>query len=429
MKGVFKLDSKYYEQFYKNSPTAYSCQKVIYDDNRLPIDLVLLDYNKAFENMMELQEIKILNKRFFDVFPNSLENYSEWNKYIFDAVINKKSLQFDINPFSLQKWIRVMIFPVQWDILGCIYFDVTKEYIQDNEIEGFLNVNIDMLSVVNSNGYFLRVNQAFERILGYKVEELEGSSFTKLVHEDDLLWTLDIIKDLQNQKHISTFINRVRRKDGVYRYLEWHSQLNGKYIYSSARDITERRTLEEQLFEKNNNLAQLTEELKEKNKILKTLALTDELTGLYNRHFLDQKIVEEMNRSDIDKQSLSMIIIDIDYFKQVNDTWGHPVGDEVLKQTAQILKQMLRHSDTLIRLGGEEFMIILPDTKLEEALKIAERVRKRIEQFKYPIAGQLTASLGVAQREMLESFNNWYIRADSALYKAKEMERNCVVKA
>ncbi|RTQ93903.1 diguanylate cyclase [Lysinibacillus telephonicus] len=428
MKGAFKLDSKYYEQFYKNSPTAYSCQKVIYDNDGVPMDLVFSDYNKAFENLMELQGAETLNKRFIDVFPNCLENINDWNKYILDAVINKKSIQFDIIPFSSQKWIRMMIFPLQRDTLGCIYSDVTKEYIQDNEIEGFLNVNIDMLSVVNSNGYFLRVNQAFERILGYKVEELEGSSFTKLVHEDDLSSTLNRIKDLQNQKHISTFINRVRRKDGVYRYLEWHSQLNGKYIYSSARDITERRTLEEQLFEKNKNLAQLTEELKEKNKILKTLALTDELTGLYNRHFLDQKIVDEMNQSDIDRQSLSMIIIDIDFFKQVNDTWGHPVGDEVLKQTAQILKKMLRHSDTLIRLGGEEFMIILPDTNLDKAINIAERVRKSIEQFKYPIAGQLTASLGVAQREMLESFNDWYIRADNALYKAKEMERNCVVK-
>lgn len=423
------MDIQFYKQFYKNSPIAYTCQQAIFDGNGTPIDYIILDCNESYEKMMGINVEQIKDKRYYDIFPNGWENQQEWNDFVIEAVVNKKSAQFDINRYTIQKWIRIINFPIDGAIFGCIYYDVTKEYMLDHEVEGFLKVNIDMLCVSSTDGYFLRVNEAFERILGYKVEELEGKSFMDLVHLEDLSRTSKIVKDLVNQKYVSSFVNRVLRKDGTYRYLEWHSQPNGNYVYSSARDITKRRKLEQELFEKNESLAKLTEELKQKNELLKTLAITDDLTGLYNRHYLDMKIGDEINHADRVNQPLSMIIIDMDFFKEVNDTWGHPVGDDVLKKTAGILKGIVRKSDILVRLGGEEFIIILNNTTIEEAYLIAERIRKTIEQYKFPTAGFLTASLGVAAKEKNEAFNSWYGRTDLALYKAKGKKRNCVVKS
>lgn len=107
-----------------------------------------------------------------------------------------------------------------------------------------------------------------------------------------------------------------------------------------------------------------------------------------------------MDQADIENRPISMVIVDLDYFKKVNDTYGHPVGDEVLKSTGNLLKQLIRYSDMIIRLGGEEFVIILPNTTVDGAYNIAERIRQKIEQYNYPVAGRLTASLGVAQKNI-----------------------------
>lgn len=317
------------------------------------------------------------------------------------------------------------------EITGVVvsFKDITKEYIQEREIEGFLNVNLDILCVADTNGNFHKVNKKFEDILGYGVEEMVNKSYLSLVHEEDIPETLNIVQDLINQKSIIGFTNRVRCKDGSYKYIEWHTEPNGKYTYSSARDVTEKRELEIKLSQANHELLQITEEMKIKNELLGVLAVTDELTGAFNRHFFDQKSSEEMKKSDRYDQPLSMIIMDLDHFKRVNDTWGHPIGDEVLRQIAKITHKNIRNSDILVRLGGEEFIVLMPKTSMSKAFAVAEKVREKIEQNQIPIVGKVTASFGVAQRMKYESFESWYKRMDQALYQAKEGGRNCVVAA
>jgi len=422
------LKTDVYYQFFVNSPFAYSCHRVIAGENGRPVDYVFLEYNQAFEQLMGLEGKEIHHQRLFDIFPFLLDK-EEWKENLAQAVFNRKPLKIDIKHHSTQQWTRMNVFQLEPDIYGCIYTDVTKEYKQDKEIESFLRINIDLVFITDMTGSLVRVNHAVEKILGYQAEEIEGVSFKSLLHHEDIQKTIDVRKELENHDTVANYINRVRHKNGTYRYIEWNSQSNGKYIYSSARDITERKKLEEELCEKNHSLGLLTEELKQKNKLLNKLAVTDELTGLYNRQFIVQQIKPLIKKADIEKYALSMILVDIDFFKNINDTWGHPVGDSVLKQTGQLMKQTLRQSDTLIRLGGEEFIIVLPYTSLDAASKIAERIRINIERFNYPSAGNVTASFGVAKKMMNESFESWYSRADIALYKAKESKRNCVVKA
>ncbi|MFM8321627.1 MAG: diguanylate cyclase [Chloroflexota bacterium] len=160
---------------------------------------------------------------------------------------------------------------------------------------------------------------------------------------------------------------------------------------------------------------------------LERLSYHDQLTGLYNRSFFDQIIDPAMERSDRYNEPLSMAIIDLDHFKQVNDTYGHPVGDEVLKQVAQSLGRALRSSDVLLRFGGEEFIVLMPQTTLEGALCASEKVRQAVEQTVHATAGVCTASVGVAERMHSESFQRWYRRMDQALYRAKQGGRNQVV--
>ena len=127
-----------------------------------------------------------------------------------------------------------------------------------------------------------------------------------------------------------------------------------------------------------------------------------------------------MSRSDRYNEPLSMILIDLDFFKRVNDTWGHPIGDVVLKHTAEITKNNIRKSDIIARMGGEEFAIFLPHWTITGALVVAEKIRKLLENTEHPIAGVVTASFGVAERRKNEPFYNWYKRVDEALYRAKE---------
>ena len=409
-----------FKEFFDKSPNAYSYHKKIIDEQGNPYDYEFLAVNKAYEKMMGVQAHNLINKRFTEVFPIGWEAENQWTEIFNEVTLNQRLAQFDLHHQSIDKWIRITVFPINGKAFACIYSDVTKEYLLDKEIKGFLTVNPDMLCVVDTDGKFLKINQKFEHILGYTSEDLEGEKIVSLAHPDDLPSTVNVIKDWQNQQSIINFINRVRCKDGSYRYLEWRFQPNGKFIYASARDITEKRL-------KEMNLIQLAEELLEKNESLKTLAITDELTGLYNRHFIDIRIKEEMENSDRHNKPLSLIILDLDHFKLVNDKWGHPIGDEVLKHSAKLTKKALRKSDILARFGGEEFVVLMPNTGIHDALVVAENIRQQMENCPFSIAGRVTASFGVAERRKNESFYNWYKRADEALYCAKKGGRNLVI--
>lgn len=169
------------------------------------------------------------------------------------------------------------------------------------------------------------------------------------------------------------------------------------------------------------------ENAKKKAEELEYLSYHDQLTGIYNRHFFDTIIAEKMDKADKLNKPISMAILDIDHFKHVNDTWGHPVGDEVLKLTAKTTSDVNDESDFLVRLGGEEFVVLMPYTEIEAATFKAEKIRAAIEEKHHPVTGKQTVSIGVAERLKYESFKNWYRRMDESLYRAKQGGRNQVV--
>ena len=164
---------------------------------------------------------------------------------------------------------------------------------------------------------------------------------------------------------------------------------------------------------------------------LKQLSITDSLTGIKNRRSFfesSEKFFKLARRKEL---SLSIIMLDIDFFKKVNDTYGHIVGDEILKFLVKTVDNELRDSDIFARYGGEEFVIMLPDTNLQGAFKTAEKIRKIVENFPYKgeVEVSITISLGVAQFKNEKIFNDLIIRADKALYRAKDGGRNMVVQS
>ena len=174
---------------------------------------------------------------------------------------------------------------------------------------------------------------------------------------------------------------------------------------------------------------QRTQELSIKNEELLKLSITDKLTGLYNRVKLDKSLHDEMSRSFRTKESFCVILMDIDFFKKVNDIYGHQVGDDVLVETAQILKQTVRKIDVLGRWGGEEFLIVCPETSLEGAKVLALKINAAIERYVYKTYPKtVTMSLGVAsfQEGITQKAEDIVANADNALYEAKRNGRNQV---
>ena len=177
------------------------------------------------------------------------------------------------------------------------------------------------------------------------------------------------------------------------------------------------------------NVAQLeglNRYMKDLNKQLEGAALTDSLTGIPNRLYFDQQIEANMRSAQRYGMAFSLIMLDLDYFKQVNDHHGHTVGDRVLREFGQIVKQQLRLTDQFARWGGEEFIIATPHTQLNDALIVAERIRVAIAQYDFSTVGQVTASIGVIEYRAGETVITVLERVDNALYRAKANGRNRV---
>lgn len=172
------------------------------------------------------------------------------------------------------------------------------------------------------------------------------------------------------------------------------------------------------------------QELEEANKILEQQNTLDELTGVYNRRYYDKRIIAELRRSRRNLSPLSLLVIDIDHFKQVNDKYGHAVGDECIKAIANLLTQYAsRSGDRVCRYGGEEFCIILADTDQSGAMAIADKIRQAVEDSPVSFAEhlvKLTISIGLSvyQQDTPLDGHALFDNADKALYQAKQQGRN-----
>lgn len=169
------------------------------------------------------------------------------------------------------------------------------------------------------------------------------------------------------------------------------------------------------------------------NQRLETISRIDGLTGLFNRRYWQERFDREFKLSKRTKSCNSLLMLDIDHFKAVNDTYGHQAGDEVIKALAEIITKATRETDVAGRYGGEEFVILLPDTPAENAMTVAQRIRKTLKDKVVAYEGtQISCSCSIGVAELIPAYsrsNMWIEAADQALYQAKNKGRDCVVTA
>jgi diguanylate cyclase (GGDEF)-like protein/PAS domain S-box-containing protein len=280
----------------------------------------------------------------------------------------------------------------------------------DERARHFFDLSRDMLCTANMDGHFVELNDAWTQALGYELDELRAVPFVERVHPEDRERTEAEAAGLFEGAETLSFENRYLAKDGTWHWLRWSSQLSPdeSLIYARAADVTEIKQIEAEREE-------LLDQVRE-------MARRDALTGLPNRRALEEQLPQAMARARRRRSSLSVAILDIDHFKTYNDTYGHLGGDEVLRACAKAWDSALRAEDTIARFGGEEFLVLLPDTPPEEAGEIVERLRAKTPM------GQ-SCSAGLACWDYAESIDDLLGRADQALYLAKAGGRDQMAEA
>jgi len=262
-------------------------------------------------------------------------------------------------------------------------------------------------SQTDLKGVITEVSSAFCKISGYSKEELMGKNHN-IVRNPNTEKTLyqEIWGTISQGKVWEGELNN-KTKDGSYYWVETTIEPiknETGYIYgyiSISSNITDKKRVEE-------------------------LSITDTLTGLSNRLRLDELLLTEFKRMQRYSIELSIILCDIDFFKKVNDNYGHLVGDETLKTLAKIFINHCREVDFIGRWGGEEFLIICPETSAEQAVLVAEKLKSQIGNHNFPVVGKITCSFGVSSITPNDLIKDTLLRADNALYTAKEKGRNRV---
>lgn len=321
-----------------------------------------------------------------------------------------------------------------------------------------LDLNTDILHAImelvsdgiwdwNANSGFVYRNTGWYDMLGYVRHSLGNTIFTweNVIHPEDYPRVMHLFDDyIQRRRPYYQVEYRCRTSDGGWLWIEDRGYVIARNADGSVarmvgahRNIQERKRSREQLERRNQSLealvAERTRELSRVNQQLqlqleenRSLAERDTLTCIANRYRLEKVLLQECGRAQRFRLPLSLIAMDIDDFKPINDRHGHAVGDATLLQVVERLEGCVRPNDLLARWGGDEFMLILPDSSVETARLLAERIRQQV--LALPSVGEfkVTLSLGVAQRLDNESPVTLMARADRALYQSKAAGKNRV---
>lgn len=275
--------------------------------------------------------------------------------------------------------------------------------------------SVDWDSWRGVEGEYLYITPSCEEVSGYPREIFYEDSefFVSILHPDDReQFLLHQKQHYHDHAEPSEMTFRILHKDGDVRWI-WHKcqavftgDGNWRGRRSTNRDITA---------------------LKETEEKLQLLSSTDSLTGAYNRRMFMELLAREMKRAARYGESFCLLMFDLDHFKEVNDIYGHDVGDQVLIEVVQLSTKTIRQSDVLARWGGEEFMVLLPQTTQDMALGLGERLRQCIGEHEFAVVGRLTVSIGVVHLQEDDTIDTLLKRVDTAMYSGKVSGRNLVV--
>jgi len=389
------------------------------DDEKLEnIDLIVTDINMPKMNGLEMLEAIGNIDHLIPSIVTTAHNDSSFLK----EAINQRVRGYVSKPLNMHNLIDSILLVSEPKYLKDRLEKLNKELElkvekKTYELKSILDAQDNLILVINDDGSF-EVNQTLIDFFGYQnIEEFnnEHSCISNLfisknnyfTSDNDAVWFEEIMK-LEDSKRVVVMKN-LKNEEIIFRVNIKSFMFNTKHIVISFTDITD--------------LKHYTYELQYK-------ATHDNLTKLFNRHKLNDELEKEITRENRYVHGLSLLMLDIDDFKKINDTYGHDLGDIVLQEISKILLDSIRSTDYAARWGGEEFMVLLPETTLDEASVIAEVIRKNIEKYKNKTLDKpTTVSIGVTQFKVNEdTFDTFVKNVDLAMYEAKQTGKNKVVK-
>ncbi|HHP7229777.1 MAG TPA: EAL domain-containing protein [Xenococcaceae cyanobacterium] len=371
-------------------------------------------FNQQWLTIHQLAESNIVGISHYKFFPEHLHNLSN----IYQAALLGSTQTYQETNFcnlnntnSNLTWQFSPWYDANQNIGGIMIHTFKTE----KTLEPFFDLSVDMLCVValdNLDGHFKQINLAFQQVLGYSATELLGMRLLDLIHPQDRDSTIEAIRQLQQGITAKIqFENRYRCQNNSYKWLQWTVSLEAseKLLYGVARDITQSRQIAAQLSWHTQH---------------------DGLTGIYNRHGFELQVKEVITSAQESTYQHALCYLDIGRFKVINDICGHVAGDELLRQITHLLKQRVRASDILARIGSDEFGLLLKQCPLAEAAKIAHTLSHLIQEFRF-IWQDKSFSIGVnigvvAIDKNSNNFSDILNAADAACYAAKEKGNNTI---
>jgi diguanylate cyclase (GGDEF)-like protein len=315
------------------------------------------------------------------------------------------------------------------------YYPQLNVTLVDNEVEGLFALAAGDIDVMV--GSMLSIATHIQK---FGLNDLKVSGLAK---PHDQLSMGVIKKHIDILERINQAINKIDETEQVELFRRWNQvtiidQVDYRVFYGLAAVVLIITSLfiwrnyyivkfNKALLSKNTLLESLQLELLEKNKQLEFLSNRDALTSLYNRHYMIHRCEQEISGLKRSALDACLVLYDIDHFKMINDTYGHSLGDTILCQLTELVAEHIRDIDVMARWGGEEFLILCPQSNIAAATTLAERIQNAVADFSFATIGNLTCSFGIAQYQNKESFIEWFDRADNAMYQAKEQGRNKIV--
>lgn len=415
---------KRFQSLFENMGEGFALHRIICDENGAPVDYIFLDINQAFEKITSLKSEEIIGKSVKTVLPNT-ETY--WIEKYGEVAVTGNSITFTNYSKELDKYFTVNVYSPNNMEFATIFTDVTEQVITTEKIElerKFLKTILHSLGdgviSTDKNGNIDLMNAVAEKLTGWSIAEARGrrfedvfeilNEFTRQRCESPVKQVFELGEIIELENHtilIKKNGNEIPIEDSAAPIKGEFGEVIGVVIV--FRDYTEK---------------------KEKQDKIMYLSYHDQLTGLYNRRFFE----EELLRLDTERNlPFTIAMVDVNGLKLTNDAFGHLAGDRLLKRVAKILKNQCRTDDIIARIGGDEFVILLPQTSYEEAEKLVNRIYKSIENC-YLDQIVISVSIGLDTKVCTEqTIRDTFIKAEEHMYRKKLTEsqsmRNETIKA